>query len=99
MDQRRPEVARAAPADAGARLVDPDVHDDLAVGAGPGVDLVLFEAAGLIRPGLAAPLATAPVRERAELVGSPDVRALVELMASSPSRPSAAGPHGRRAGG
>jgi mandelamide amidase len=90
LDPEVAEVARgalAALADAGAHLVDLDVHDDLALGAGPGIDLVLFEAPALLRPRLTAALVDAPPREWAALVESPDVRALVELMASSPVSP------------
>lgn len=93
-----PEVARvvsAALADleaAGARLVEVDVPDDLAAGAGAGITLVLFEFARLLRARLTvqgSALAAAPLADLAARVASPDVRALVETMAASPVPPSA----------
>ncbi|HWO59215.1 MAG TPA: amidase family protein [Umezawaea sp.] len=90
LDPEVAEVARGALAaltEAGAHLVELDVHDDLALGAGPGIELVLFEAPELLRPRLGATLVDASPREWAALVESPDVRALVELMASSPVTP------------
>ncbi len=67
-------VARAALsalADAGARMVDVDVRDDFALSAGPGIDLVLFEAVRLIRPRLADQLVAAPVQAWASCARPP----------------------------
>ena len=88
-----PEVARltsdalAALEAAGAHLVEVDVADDVAVGAQAGTTLVFYEAPRLVRARLAAQGsldATAPLADLAARVASPDVRALVELMAAQP---------------
>ncbi|MBB5953832.1 mandelamide amidase [Saccharothrix tamanrassetensis] len=80
-----PEVARvvqealSAVERAGAQLVDVDLGDDLAVAAGPGNDLVFFEA-----PRLLAHRVGSAVEHWADEIASPDVRALVETLSSSP---------------
>lgn len=77
---------------AGALLVEVDVGDDLAVGAGAGMTLVLFELVRLLRARLTlqgSDLARAPLADLAARVASPDVRAVVEAAAVSPVPPSA----------
>lgn len=77
---------------AGALLVEVDVGDDLAVGAGAGMTLVLFELARLLRARLTlrgSDLARAPLADIAARVASPDVRSVLEAVAASPVPPSA----------
>ncbi len=80
-----PEVARVADAalaiveSAGARLVEVDLGDDLAVAAGAGNDLVFFEAPHL----LARRVGTAP-ELWSQQIASPDVSSLIETICSSP---------------
>lgn len=89
-DDLDPEVSRCvkngldALTAAGATLVEVTVADDLALGGGPGITLVLYEAARLLRRYLAE--TDRPehptLEEIADRVASPDVRALVMLMAT-----------------
>ncbi len=82
VDPEVDEVSRRALsrlAEAGAVLVEVDVPDDLAVGAGPGIELVLYEAPRL----LVARLGRA-FEEIVAGTASPDVRGLLELMLTSP---------------
>jgi len=88
-----PEVADAAHASlqalerAGVRLVDVEVPDDLALGAGPGLDLVMFEAPRLLRRHLLSAgsrFAGAPLDDLAAHIASPDVRAVFHGIAASP---------------
>ncbi|GAA1340946.1 amidase family protein [Saccharothrix algeriensis] len=80
-----PEVARVVDAAvstlerAGAVPVEVDLGDDLELAAGPGNDLVFYEA-----PRLLAQRVAAPARHWAEAVASPDVRALIEVLCSFP---------------
>ncbi|CCH31224.1 amidase family protein [Actinosynnema sp. NPDC047251] len=80
-----PEVAAAVDEvlstleQAGAHLVEVDLGDDVQVAAGAGNDLVFFEA-----PRLLARRVRSAVERWPERVVSPDVRALVGLMASAP---------------
>ncbi|MFC4080765.1 amidase family protein [Amycolatopsis samaneae] len=79
--------ALAALEDAGARLVDVEVRDALASAAEHGIEIVRFECARLVRQRLlftGSPLATAGFGEIAAKIASPDVRALVESLASAP---------------
>jgi Asp-tRNA(Asn)/Glu-tRNA(Gln) amidotransferase A subunit family amidase len=79
------ERALAALRAAGATLVEVDIADDLALGGGPGLELVLYEAERLLadRARMASGKDTAfgdvPGR-----LASPDVRGLAEFMASNP---------------
>lgn len=88
-----PEVSRCvrngldALTAAGVALVEVTVADDLALGGGPGISLVFYEAARLLRRYLAE--TDRPehptLDEIAERVASPDVRALVTSMATRPT--------------
>lgn len=73
--------------DAGVEVVHIDIEDDIAVGAGPGIEIVMYEAARLLKlrltPSLAPEENRSP-REWLPRIASPDVHGLVELMASSP---------------
>ncbi|WP_051791361.1 amidase family protein [Amycolatopsis jejuensis] len=88
-----PEVAEAAGAalavltNAGVRLEDVVVPDDLALGAGPGLDLALFEAPRSLLRHLAAigsRYAGVPLAGLTPHIASPDVRAIFEGLAESP---------------
>ncbi|MEU4805567.1 amidase family protein [Actinosynnema sp. NPDC023587] len=80
-----PDVARvvdrvlSAVESAGAHLVEVDLGDDAVVATGPGNDLVFYEA-----PRLLARRVGSPAGRWADRIASPDVRALVESMCSSP---------------
>ncbi len=70
---------------AGASVVEVDVPGDVEVAAADGITLVLHEAATSLRERLVtagSPDALSPWEELAARVASPDVRALVEVMAS-----------------
>ncbi len=73
--------------DAGVEVVHITIDDDLAIGGGAGLDIVLYEAARLLRRRLTASLVPEENRSPRDWlprIGSPDVHSLVELMASSP---------------
>jgi len=70
---------------AGVRLVDVVIEDDLAIGGGPGLELVLYEAERLLTA--RAREADPGIRSFADLparISSPDVRGLAEMMAGNP---------------
>ncbi len=72
---------------AAVRLVDVEVEDDYTIGSGPGLELVLFEAARLLTARAAAVSGRGDSFTFADLVpfiASPDVRGLAEAMAAHP---------------
>lgn len=79
------EHAFAVLSDAGVTLVDIDIPDDLALGGGPGLELVLFESERLLaaraREAAGGEVAFADLPAR---IASPDVRGLAEMIAGSP---------------
>ncbi len=79
------ERALAALRAAGVTLVDLDIPDDLALGGGPGLDLVLYEAERLLtdraREARGEQVAFGDLTAR---IASPDVRGLAEFMAANP---------------
>ncbi|MFD9890750.1 amidase family protein [Amycolatopsis sp. NPDC059027] len=80
-------AALAVLEEAGAKLVDVEVRDDLTTAIESGIEIVRFECARLLRQRLVltgSPLATAGFDEIASRVASPDVRALIEGLASAP---------------
>lgn len=79
-------------AQAGVRLVEVSVADEVEVGSGAGMGLVLYEAARLLVSRAAGRSGSAAPRELADLVdslASPDVRAVAEMMAAAPVEDSA----------
>ena len=85
-----PEVAEVAEralrtlAASGVRLVDVDIADDLEIGGGPGLELVLFESERLLVARAAADGIPADFASLAESVASPDVKGLAGMIAASP---------------
>jgi Asp-tRNA(Asn)/Glu-tRNA(Gln) amidotransferase A subunit family amidase len=70
---------------AGATLVDVDIPDDLALGGGPGLELVLYEAERLLTDrARQTGVVEATFADRAARIASPDVRGLAEFMAANP---------------
>ena len=85
--------------DAGVRLVDVDVPDDYEIGSGPGLGLVLYEAARLLLDRARGVPGGEAYRSFADLVdriASPDVRGLAGMMAGEPV-PAAAFEQARQA--
>lgn len=81
------ELGLAALRARGVRFLDVEIADDLAIGAGPGLSMVLYEAARLLLTRAAAAPAGQRLRSFGDLVpevASPDVRLLMEHMAAQP---------------
>jgi indoleacetamide hydrolase len=81
--------ALASLRDAGVTLVDVDIPDDLALGGGPGLELVLYESERLLtaRARLAGG-SDAVFGDLPSRIASPDVRGLAEMIAANPFPPS-----------
>ena len=86
-----PDVARvaeqtlAALTRAGVRLVDVAIADDLEIGAGPGLELVLYEAERtLTERARAADPSITSFADLVERIASPDVKGLAGMIAGSP---------------
>lgn len=94
-DDVDPEVAAvaerslAALAAAGVRLVDVDIPNDLEIGAGPGLELVLFEADRLLVARAAADGNPVTLATLAGSIASPDVKGLAEMIGANPFPPEA----------
>lgn len=75
---------------AGVRLVDVEIVDDLIIGGGPGLDLVLYESALMLAE--RARSVDPRIRSFADIpdrIVSPDVRAIAEMVADTPLPPAA----------
>jgi len=90
-DDIDPEVAAVASRaldslrDAGVTLVDVEIADDLALGAGPGLELVLYESVlALLARAREATGRDLTFAEVAAQIASPDVRGLAEMLAAQP---------------
>lgn len=85
-----PEVTAAADrtlailGEAGVRLVDIDIEDDLSIGNGPGLEMVLFEAERLLTARSTLHGGSGSLAEIAKAIASPDVQGLVGMIAGSP---------------
>lgn len=70
---------------AGVTLVDLDIPDDLEVGGGPGLELVLYEAERLLQArAQEADPSIEVFSDLASRIASPDVRAIAEAIAANP---------------
>lgn len=78
------ERTLAALAAAGVRLVDVDLPEDLEIGNGPGLELVLFEAERLLVARAASDGTPRAFSEIVDAVASPDVKGLAGMIAANP---------------